>query len=55
MTAGERFIVALLGASGLLGRAVAAELANADTAKDWRIVRTARSRVDAQNVRLDRP
>ncbi|SAL04132.1 dTDP-4-dehydrorhamnose reductase family protein [Caballeronia ptereochthonis] len=53
MTAGERFTVALIGASGLLGRAVAAELANADRAKEWRVVRTAHSRADAQSVKLD--
>lgn len=53
MTAAKRFTVALIGASGLLGRAVAAELAQADSAKAWRIVRTARSRVDAGSVKLD--
>ncbi|SAK77199.1 dTDP-4-dehydrorhamnose reductase [Caballeronia hypogeia] len=53
MRAGKPYIVALIGASGLLGRAVAAELARADSAKSWRVVLTARSRADAQNTRLD--
>jgi dTDP-4-dehydrorhamnose reductase len=53
MTAAKRFTVALIGASGLLGRAVAAELAQAPSAKEWRIVRTARSRVDAESTKLD--
>jgi len=53
MSADGHFTVALIGASGLLGRAVAAELASAPGARDWRIVCTARSRADAQNVKLD--
>lgn len=53
MTSGARFTVALIGASGLLGRAVADELASAASARQWRIVRTARSRVDAQSIELD--
>jgi dTDP-4-dehydrorhamnose reductase len=53
MTVDPRFTVALIGASGLLGRAVAAELASADSAKTWRVVRTARSRADAHSVKLD--
>jgi dTDP-4-dehydrorhamnose reductase len=53
MTAREGFTVALIGESGLLGRAVAAELANAGGAKQWRIVHTARSRADARSVKLD--
>ncbi|BAN23469.1 dTDP-4-dehydrorhamnose reductase family protein [Caballeronia insecticola] len=53
MKAGERFTVALIGASGLLGRAVAAELARAESAQTWRVVRTARNRVDAQSAKLD--
>ena len=53
MKAGERFTVALIGASGLLGRAVAAELASAASAKEWRIVRTAHSRADERSVKLD--
>ncbi|KIG07416.1 dTDP-4-dehydrorhamnose reductase family protein [Caballeronia concitans] len=51
MRGGERFTVALIGASGLLGRAVAAELAQ--NAKEWRIVRTAHRRGDADSVSLD--
>jgi dTDP-4-dehydrorhamnose reductase len=42
--------VALIGASGLLGRAVATELASA---RKWQVVRTAHNRVDAGSVRLD--
>ena len=53
MRANERFTVALIGASGLLGRAIAGELASAAGAKEWRIVRTAHSRAGAQNVKLD--
>lgn len=53
MRAGERFTVALIGASGLLGRAIAGELASAPGAKDWRVVQTARSRADARRVKLD--
>ncbi|SAL03301.1 dTDP-4-dehydrorhamnose reductase [Caballeronia fortuita] len=53
MSADGRFTVALIGASGLLGRAVAAELASAPGARDWRVVRTARSRADAASVKLD--
>ncbi|WP_244815791.1 SDR family oxidoreductase [Caballeronia sp. Lep1P3] len=48
-----RFTVALIGASGLLGRAVAAELAHAVDARDWRVVRTAHRRADGQSVPLD--
>jgi dTDP-4-dehydrorhamnose reductase len=44
------FTVALIGASGLLGRAVADELARRD---DWRVVRTAHQRVDKGSVALD--
>lgn len=51
MTGGERFTVALIGASGLLGRAVATELAQ--HAKDWRVVRTAHRRSAAGSVPLD--
>ncbi|SAL82671.1 dTDP-4-dehydrorhamnose reductase [Caballeronia arvi] len=53
MRPGDRFTVALIGASGLLGRAIAGELASAPSAKDWRIVHTARSRADARSVKLD--
>ncbi|SAK91810.1 dTDP-4-dehydrorhamnose reductase [Caballeronia glebae] len=53
MRGNERFTVALIGASGLLGRAVAAELASAAGAQKWRVVRTARSRADATSVKLD--
>ncbi|SAK70671.1 dTDP-4-dehydrorhamnose reductase [Caballeronia catudaia] len=53
MKSSERFTVALIGASGLLGRAIAGELASARNAKDWRIVHTARSRVDNRSVKLD--
>ena len=53
MRTGERFTVALIGASGLLGRAVAAELASAAGTQAWRIVRTARSRADAHSAKLD--
>lgn len=53
MSAGERFTVALIGASGLLGRAVANELASAASTQPWRVVRTARSRADAASVKLD--
>ncbi|MDR5809348.1 SDR family oxidoreductase [Caballeronia sp. LZ019] len=51
MRGGERFTVALIGASGLLGRAVAAELAQ--HAKDWRVVRTAYRRPANGSVPLD--
>jgi dTDP-4-dehydrorhamnose reductase len=44
------FTVALIGASGLLGRAVAREL---ETREDWRVVRTTHSRSDEGSVRLD--
>jgi dTDP-4-dehydrorhamnose reductase len=44
------FTVALLGASGLLGRAIANELAEHT---QWRIVRTAHRRVDDTSVALD--
>jgi dTDP-4-dehydrorhamnose reductase len=44
------FTVALIGASGLLGRAVARELARRE---DWRVVRTTYSRSDESSVRLD--
>jgi dTDP-4-dehydrorhamnose reductase len=47
------FTVALIGASGLLGRAIANELASADIAREWRVVRTARSRADAHSAKLD--
>lgn len=53
MRGSEGFTVALIGASGLLGRAIAGELASAPGAKEWRIVRTARSRADARNAKLD--
>jgi dTDP-4-dehydrorhamnose reductase len=53
MRGNERFTVALIGASGLLGRAVAAELASAARTQEWRVVRTARSRADATSVKLD--
>ncbi|VXC12518.1 dTDP-4-dehydrorhamnose reductase [Burkholderia sp. 8Y] len=53
MTGKKGFTVALIGASGLLGRAVAAELASAAAAADWRLVRTAHRRVDAGSVPLD--
>ncbi|MDR5732230.1 SDR family oxidoreductase [Caballeronia sp. LZ025] len=51
MTGAERFTVALIGASGLLGRAVAVELAR--HAKDWRVVCTAHRRAAAGSVPLD--
>ncbi|MFM0050346.1 dTDP-4-dehydrorhamnose reductase family protein [Caballeronia grimmiae] len=51
MTGAERFTVALIGASGLLGRAVAVELAR--HAKDWRVVCTAHRRAVAGSVPLD--
>jgi dTDP-4-dehydrorhamnose reductase len=44
------FKVALIGASGLLGRAVAKELA---AKPDWQVVRTTYSRGDAHGVTLD--
>jgi dTDP-4-dehydrorhamnose reductase len=44
------FTVALLGASGLLGRAIANELAERS---QWRVVRTAHRRVDDASVALD--
>jgi dTDP-4-dehydrorhamnose reductase len=50
MTRGARFKVALIGASGLLGRAVANELA---AATPWQIVRTAFRHGDANTVTLD--
>ncbi|KAK47491.1 dTDP-4-dehydrorhamnose reductase [Caballeronia jiangsuensis] len=53
MKGSEGFTVALIGASGLLGRAIAGELASAPGAKEWRIVRTAHSRADARNAKLD--
>jgi dTDP-4-dehydrorhamnose reductase len=53
MKSGERFTVALIGASGLLGRAVALELASAASATSWRIVRTAHRRADAASMPLD--
>ncbi|SPB18988.1 dTDP-4-dehydrorhamnose reductase [Caballeronia novacaledonica] len=53
MRASEHFTVAVIGASGLLGRAIAGELASAPGAKQWRIVRTAHSRADAHSVKLD--
>ena len=53
MRRSEDFTVALIGASGLLGRAIAGELASATGARQWRIVRTAHSRADAQNAQLD--
>ncbi|WP_250513383.1 SDR family oxidoreductase [Caballeronia sp. INDeC2] len=53
MRGNERLTVALIGASGLLGRAMANELESATGAKQWRIVRTAHSRADARNVKLD--
>ncbi|MFM0325800.1 dTDP-4-dehydrorhamnose reductase family protein [Caballeronia glebae] len=53
MRGNERFTVALIGASGLLGRAVAAELASAAGTQEWRVVRTAHSRADATSVKLD--
>jgi dTDP-4-dehydrorhamnose reductase len=46
----QGFRVALIGASGLLGRAVAVELADVAS---WQVVRTAHSRGDAQSVKLD--
>ncbi len=42
--------VVLIGASGLLGRAIAQELANVE---GWQVVRTAHSRGDAGSVKLD--
>ncbi|MDR5878321.1 SDR family oxidoreductase [Caballeronia sp. LZ032] len=53
MSGDQAFTVALIGASGLLGRAVAAELARADSARTWRVVPTARSRAGVHDVRLD--
>ncbi|MDR5854773.1 SDR family oxidoreductase [Caballeronia sp. LZ062] len=53
MTGAKRFTVALIGASGLVGRAVAAELAGVAAAADWRVVRTAHRRGDANSVPLD--
>ncbi|WP_250509131.1 SDR family oxidoreductase [Caballeronia sp. GACF4] len=53
MSASERFTVALIGASGLLGRAVGAELKNAVEAHDWRVVRTTHRHGDAGSVSLD--
>src|SRR5260370_36967429 len=50
MTRGARFKVALIGASGLLGRAVANELA---AATQWQMVRTAFRHGDANTVILD--
>jgi len=50
MTRGPRFKVALIGASGLLGRAVANELA---AATQWQVVRTAFCHGSAQTVTLD--
>jgi len=44
------FTVALIGASGLVGRAVAQTLAQR---RDWRLVGTAHRRVDARTVALD--
>src|SRR5690349_18631493 len=44
------FTVALIGASGLLGRAVANELADRS---EWRVVRTAYRRVHDASVPLD--
>lgn len=50
MTGGKGFTVALIGASGLLGRAVSAELAGV---APWRVVRTAHRRASADSVPLD--
>ncbi|WP_250534204.1 SDR family oxidoreductase [Caballeronia sp. AZ10_KS36] len=50
MTGGRGFTVALIGASGLLGRAVSAELASV---APWRVVRTAHRRASANSVPLD--
>ncbi|MCG7403589.1 MULTISPECIES: dTDP-4-dehydrorhamnose reductase family protein [Caballeronia] len=53
MRQNERFTVALIGASGLLGRAVATELASAPSTQTWRVVHTAHRRADAASVKLD--
>jgi dTDP-4-dehydrorhamnose reductase len=50
MTRNAAFKVALIGASGLLGRAIAKELAGV---AGWTLVRTAHSRRDTQSVKLD--
>jgi dTDP-4-dehydrorhamnose reductase len=50
MSGGKPFTVALIGASGLLGRAVAKELAGIE---GWRVVRTAHRRIEADSVPLD--
>jgi dTDP-4-dehydrorhamnose reductase len=50
MTRGPHFRVALIGASGLLGRAVANELA---TINRWQVIRTAFRHGDADTVTLD--
>jgi dTDP-4-dehydrorhamnose reductase len=50
MTRGARFKVALIGASGLLGRALANELA---AATQWQVVRTAFRHGDVNTVTLD--
>jgi dTDP-4-dehydrorhamnose reductase len=50
MMRGAGLKVVLIGASGLLGRAVARELANVE---GWQVVRTAHSRGDAGSVKLD--
>ncbi|MDB5837130.1 MAG: NAD(P)-dependent oxidoreductase [Caballeronia sp.] len=50
MTRGPHFRVALIGASGLLGRAVANELA---TITRWRVIRTAFRHGDANSITLD--
>jgi dTDP-4-dehydrorhamnose reductase len=50
MTAASHLKVALIGASGLLGRAVTKELANV---AGWQVVRTAHSRLGPQLVKLD--
>lgn len=50
MTRGPHFRVALIGASGLLGHAVANELA---TITRWRVIRTAFRHGDANSITLD--
>ncbi len=50
MSAGKLFTVVLIGASGLLRRAVARELATVD---GWRVMRTAHRRASAGSVNLD--
>jgi dTDP-4-dehydrorhamnose reductase len=50
MTPGPQFRVALIGASGLLGRAVANELA---TTTPWQVIRTAFRHGDANTTTLD--